>query len=419
MQDKRANNDFSAGHSPAKLLPNPIRVFISSTFLDLKAEREHLMQNVFPQLEETARQRGVGFSVVDLRWGITEELSSSGKTIETCLAEVERCTPFFIGILGDRYGWIPEENIDELGDQYPWLKVVSDISITEMEIRQGALNHPPGQVFACFYFRATTESSRPVERSTAHAKLQALKANISSSGHTVKEGFSSPQELGDWVKEDLEKIIRENYDKAKADDGFVATQLDLQEFQATHLRNYVQRSGPEQVLQEFIDGSADKLLLSGEPGSGKSALLSHLLQMQEQKDKNHYCQLYYSLASTNILQHAPDSLTANEHKLTLATTRKGVFWFWADQIAQQFPQLPEAVKATKHERRRFIEGMEYLEKENISTLVILDGLDQLAMNTADRGLYWLEGIRQGGVKWIISSSISAAPAYLKEHGYEH
>jgi hypothetical protein len=26
-----------------------------------------------------------------------------------CLAEIECCRPFFIGLLGERYGWVPEE----------------------------------------------------------------------------------------------------------------------------------------------------------------------------------------------------------------------------------------------------------------------------------------------------------------------
>ena len=46
---------------------------------------------------------------VDLRWGITEEEGLHGKQIQLCLDEVDRCRPFFIGMLGQRYGWAPEE----------------------------------------------------------------------------------------------------------------------------------------------------------------------------------------------------------------------------------------------------------------------------------------------------------------------
>ena len=46
---------------------------------------------------------------LDLRWGITEEEAKSGKVVEICLREIENSIPFFIGIIGNRYGWIPNE----------------------------------------------------------------------------------------------------------------------------------------------------------------------------------------------------------------------------------------------------------------------------------------------------------------------
>ena len=44
---------------------------------------------------------------VDLRWGVTEETARSNKTLEVCLGEVSKCQ-FFVGLLGERYGWVPE-----------------------------------------------------------------------------------------------------------------------------------------------------------------------------------------------------------------------------------------------------------------------------------------------------------------------
>ena len=44
---------------------------------------------------------------VDLRWGITEEEAHQGKVLPICLAEIDRARPFFMGLLGERYGWVP------------------------------------------------------------------------------------------------------------------------------------------------------------------------------------------------------------------------------------------------------------------------------------------------------------------------
>jgi hypothetical protein len=83
-----------------------IRVFISSTFRDMKDEREELVKQVFPQLRYLCERRGVTWGEVDLRWGVTDEARAEGMLLPLCLAEIERCRPYFIGLLGERYGWV-------------------------------------------------------------------------------------------------------------------------------------------------------------------------------------------------------------------------------------------------------------------------------------------------------------------------
>jgi len=88
------------------------RVFVSSTFDDLKAEREALQRSVFPELRERCRERGCRFQAIDLRWGISQEASLDHKTMGICLEEVRRCRavtprPNFLVLMGDRYGWCP------------------------------------------------------------------------------------------------------------------------------------------------------------------------------------------------------------------------------------------------------------------------------------------------------------------------
>src|ERR1035437_3916025 len=84
-----------------------IRVFVSSTFRDLHAERSHLMKQIFPKVRAACRERGIEFTEIDLRWGLTDEDASLGRVIRTCLEEIDHCRPYFLGLLGDRYGWMP------------------------------------------------------------------------------------------------------------------------------------------------------------------------------------------------------------------------------------------------------------------------------------------------------------------------
>src|SRR5258705_3282456 len=98
-----------------------IRIFISSTFRDMHSERDHLVAFVFPELKERCAKRQLHLVDVDLRWGVTEEESKRGSALEICLDEIERCRPFFIGLLGERYGWVPPSYEVRDEPQYRWL----------------------------------------------------------------------------------------------------------------------------------------------------------------------------------------------------------------------------------------------------------------------------------------------------------
>jgi hypothetical protein len=88
------------------------RVFVSSTFEDLKVEHDALQRDVFPKLRKLCEENGARFQAIDLRWGVRDEAALDQQTMELCLREIERCQqtgikPNFIVLLGDRYGWRP------------------------------------------------------------------------------------------------------------------------------------------------------------------------------------------------------------------------------------------------------------------------------------------------------------------------
>ena len=61
------------------------------------------------------------FIDVDLRWGVTEEQARRGEVLPICLAEIERCRPYLIGLLGERYGWVPDGIPPAVATDHPWL----------------------------------------------------------------------------------------------------------------------------------------------------------------------------------------------------------------------------------------------------------------------------------------------------------
>src|SRR5206468_10270300 len=81
-------------------------------FRDMQAERDWLHAYVFPALAERLRERYHYLEPIDLRWGVdlTEADGQHAKellVLKVCLDEIRRSRPFLIGLLGDRYGWIP------------------------------------------------------------------------------------------------------------------------------------------------------------------------------------------------------------------------------------------------------------------------------------------------------------------------
>lgn len=88
------------------------RVFVSSTFTDMREERRILQKDVFPRLKTLCENKGATFQDIDLRWGVNEGAQLDHKTMDICIGEIARCQqlspkPNFIILLGDKYGWQP------------------------------------------------------------------------------------------------------------------------------------------------------------------------------------------------------------------------------------------------------------------------------------------------------------------------
>jgi len=283
-----------------------IRVFISSTFRDMKQEREILVKHIFPQLRKLCEQRGVTWSDVDLRWGITQEQSEHGEVLPICLAEIERCRPYFIGLLGERYGWVPDEIPQELIDQQPWLKNHLKRSATELEILHGVLNNPEMANRACFYFRdpAYVEKVPHNKRSDfidkdpgKRAKLDVLKESIHKSGLAVHENYADPKTLGELVLHDITAVINQKFPAEKIPDPLDREAADHEAFATSRFGIYIGGEKYFERLDEHVAGNGPPLVILGESGSGKSALLANWIKQYREAHKDD-CVLMHFIGGT-------------------------------------------------------------------------------------------------------------------------
>ena len=64
----------------------------------MREERNILMKQANPELRDYCfREHGLDFSMVDMRWGVTDEATNDHSTEEICLREINNCQRVGLG----------------------------------------------------------------------------------------------------------------------------------------------------------------------------------------------------------------------------------------------------------------------------------------------------------------------------------
>ncbi|KAL0966294.1 hypothetical protein UPYG_G00293480 [Umbra pygmaea] len=292
---------ISAIHATPKLRWRSVRVFVSSTFRDMQAERDVLVRIVFPELRRRAAQHCLYLQEVELRWGVTEE--ETGRIVELCLSEVCR-SQLLLCLLGERYGLVPPHPVLPDLPQYSWLdSAPSGLSITEMEIRQFQALHPDTAQNHMFCYFRTPHLSRSVpvawradfaaESKEAESKMSELKRRILNSGAKVTEDYPCEwggvvdgkpyvkglEKFGKSVLQDLWGVLLKQYVE-ETDDTDSRSDLTAQEAHQDALqRQFFGRAkllsaAAGKVKEAQVKGGL--VLLEGGPGEGKTLFMAAL-----------------------------------------------------------------------------------------------------------------------------------------------
>lgn len=257
-----------------KKINRKVRVFISSTFSDMERERDIIVYSVFPRLRQEFSSQMIDVNEVDLRWGIPEEDSENSKILEICIGEVLHCFPFFVGIVGQRYGAIaPMDAIDNLPPAYR--KAVGEdlpegVSITELEMRAGAFV-PNNVDFSYFFIKSD------INKMEILPQLQQLIETINTSYVTVTydnlETFE--QQIFNSLKECILRVIPEKLN-FPYDDKYYYSHLSILKNNALY---YIPNNLLISRIERQILGQR-RLYLKGEKGIGKSACISWLAKRE-------------------------------------------------------------------------------------------------------------------------------------------
>lgn len=369
------------------------RIFLSSTFRDFGEERELLAKRVFPALRKRLQERFVELVDVDLRWGITPEAAERGRVLPICLAEIDRARPWFIGMLGERYGWTPPPDKYDPGliEQCPWLaEHQGGKSVTELEILHGVLNDPEMAGRAFFYFRAPAYARRKggdyVSTSSEDAaRLVDLKDRIRASGFPVVEDYPDPEALAKRLEADLWAVLDEAYPQADAPDAFTREQRQHEAYALPRRRFYLGGERYQTTLDESLTSGQQRILIEGQSGAGKSALVANWLERRRQVHPAEHIHEYYLGASADAA--SPVNLVRHLIERIKRTTGS----------QEEIPVDPQALFDSL--ATWLAEASAHAGKEDYRWIITLDGLNGLSDL---RDLRWLPEFLPERVHMLVS-----------------
>jgi len=383
------------------------RIFLSSTFRDFGEERDLLVRKVFPALRARLRDRFVELVDVDLRWGITVEQAERGEVLPICLAEIDRARPFFVGMLGDRYGWIPPADAyaPDLLERQGWLEAHrGGKSVTELEILHGVLNEPEMAGRAFFYFRsaeyAKAKGGDYVAASDDDAARQrALKDRIRTSGFPVVEDYPDPEAFARRLEEDLWAVLDETFPVDEVPDAFERESRKHEAYAAPRRRLYLGGERYVAALNALLAGGAQRILVEGQSGGGKSALLANWLGGHGRAHPTDLVHAHYTGASAE----AADPLGLVRRLCEAIKRAIGS----SEEIAGDPQKLMEGLPLW------LANASAYGAKENVRWVIVLHALNGL---TGLRDLRWLPAFLPERVYLVVSCLPSEVMEALETKG---
>lgn len=270
------------------------KIFVSSTFRDMDFERDVIHKYIQPQLNAEALSYGENVELCDLRWGVDtvgmDSINSSKKVLEVCFDEIDNCRPYMIVLLGNRYGWIPDNETYSsiVGDKFTPAEDVVGKSITALEIEYGALEKRKLSR-TLFYFRefeGDIPEEYKCESQESEKKLNELKERIrnlpGANVKTYRVKWNMQSGLLDGLDEFKEQLLYDLQTLLKNEWEDFSKLSDFCKNQRQHWNYAKQKNmeffGRQDVVNETISLIKNNQILeiSGDIGSGKSCLMGHL-----------------------------------------------------------------------------------------------------------------------------------------------
>jgi tetratricopeptide (TPR) repeat protein len=409
---------------------SPRPVFVSSTFQDMQAERDHLRNFVFPALEERLRRLYQHLEWVDLRIGIATasrtEDQREEQVLAVCLSEVRRCRPFLVVLLGDRYGWVPPADRSNAAAAEAGLEVnPAGRSVTDLEIELGVLSDATTKTRSLFYFRDSLPYARLAPDVIAlyaeddnRERLTALKNRIQTAlpdrvhHYTAvwDEAAGCVSGLEGWGQRVIEELWAE-LESAAIDAR--PTEISWTRAERNALEEFVEDRGRDFVGRESVlarlkshadslpnDAASRGVCVTGASGLGKSALFSNLYRELRRQDVF----VLAHAAAASVRSRSVDSMLRR----------------WIEELALALNvdvTLSDGDDAEREVDAAFARLLGQLAaRERVTVLV--DALDQLDPASRGRFARWLPRDEHLNTRFIATAVAGDASEALAGRGFE-
>ena len=268
------------------------RIFISSTFKDMQYERD-VLHEVAAKLNVEASRCGDGVELCDLRSGVnTLGLDSDrgiAKVLSVCIDEIDRCRPYMIVLLGDRYGSIPNRRllIDAVHGR---CKIPNrKLSVTALEVEYGALLNPE-QIDKCLFYFRDKSLDVPADYketcSSSNGRLADLKKRIIDAGGNVRRYrlewdrggnvVSGLDSFAEMVRNDLVRLFQRDWRKLQRLPFDQSELLIHLEYMKQVGGRFLGRHALLSRCLSKVQAGAPVFAVQGRSGTGKTTLLSHM-----------------------------------------------------------------------------------------------------------------------------------------------
>ena len=402
----------SAMPHPAPIKNRQIRVFISSTFRDMQGEREVLIKKIFPQLRKLCEERAVTWTEVDLRWGINAEQAEQGEIIPLCLAEIERCQPFFIGLLGEYYGTPLAKLSPNLRRRDGWPIDAMERSITELEFIHGVLRDEHQAKHAYFYFRdpgfiddlppGSKVEDFASQSFDARGKLEQLKTRIREASArricTLRDGYRNPEVLGRAIRRDFSRLIDRLFPKDEVPDALDQEAARHEAYCRGRRLGFFGRDDLLRQIDERASSEGNRLVLHGEAGCGKSALLAEWAARWQVKHPDDFVFVHY-------IGSAPGSADWQSLVRRVLAELKRAF-----SIGDDIPTEPQRLRVALADWAEKAIGLRRI-------ILVLDGLNQLDEEGAAKELSWLPEAFPANFRVLVSTLAGESLEILRRRGW--